>query len=78
MLLDERDRLLGGTGQLTDRQREILRLMARGLSNREIAARRFVSVKAVEYQLANAYRKLGISTRSELPAALGAEAAPDR
>jgi DNA-binding CsgD family transcriptional regulator len=35
-------------------------------------------VKAVEYHLANVYRKLGISSRAELPAALDVGVAGDR
>ncbi|MFP5326224.1 MAG: helix-turn-helix transcriptional regulator, partial [Acidimicrobiia bacterium] len=69
---------VSGPDALTPTERAVAQLAVDGLSNREIAARRFVSVKAVEYHLANAYRKLGISTRSALPVALGAEAAPDR
>lgn len=69
---------VSGPGALTPTERAVARLAADGLSNREIAARRFVSVKAVEYQLANAYRKLGISSRSELRDALGATAEGDR
>ncbi|MGV3758287.1 MAG: LuxR C-terminal-related transcriptional regulator, partial [Actinomycetota bacterium] len=65
---------VSGPDALTPTELAVAQLAAEGLANREIAARRFVSVKAVEYQLANAYRKLGISSRAELPAALGPEA----
>lgn len=41
-----------------------------GLTNKEIAARRFVSVKAVEFHLANAFRKLGVDRRAGLAAAM--------
>jgi DNA-binding CsgD family transcriptional regulator len=40
------------------------------MSNREIAATRFVTVKTVEWHLANIYRKLGIRRRSQLRDAL--------
>jgi DNA-binding CsgD family transcriptional regulator len=39
---------------------------AEGMSNREIAAALFISVKTVETSLTSAYRKLGIRSRSQL------------
>jgi DNA-binding CsgD family transcriptional regulator len=42
---------------LTDREAEILRLLANGCSNQEIAAKLVVSVRTVERHLRNAYRK---------------------
>jgi DNA-binding NarL/FixJ family response regulator len=41
-------------------------LAVRGLQNREIAARLFMSVKTVEAHLTRIYRKLGVRTRVEL------------
>jgi DNA-binding CsgD family transcriptional regulator len=46
-------------------------LAAEGRTNREIAQGLFVTVKTVETHLGNAYRKLGVAARSELPGALG-------
>ena len=51
---------------LTDRERDVVALVARGLSNREAAAELYVSAKAVEYHLGNVYAKLGIRSRREL------------
>jgi DNA-binding CsgD family transcriptional regulator len=51
---------------LTEREREIVTLAARGLSNREIADRLTVSVRTVEGHLYRAGNKLGVSDRSEL------------
>jgi DNA-binding CsgD family transcriptional regulator len=51
---------------LTPREREIALLAARGLSSREIAARLVVSVRTVDNTLLRAYRKLGISRRTQL------------
>jgi DNA-binding CsgD family transcriptional regulator len=51
---------------LTEREREIVSLAARGLSNREIADRLAVSVRTVEGHLYRAGNKLGVSDRSEL------------
>lgn len=55
---------------LTPSERRIVELAAAGQSNPRIAQALFVTVKTVESHLANAYRKLGVSTRYELPAAL--------
>jgi DNA-binding CsgD family transcriptional regulator len=51
---------------LSRREEEIARLAARGLSNREIAERLFVSVRTVEGHLHRLYAKLGVNDRSEL------------
>ena len=53
-------------GPLTQRESEVARLAARGLSDRQIAEELVVSVRTVQSHLASAYRKLGIRSRSEL------------
>ncbi len=50
---------------LTAREEEVLRLLARGLRNKEIAARLFVSERTVNFHLANIYQKLNVSGRTE-------------
>src|SRR3989304_1789946 len=45
---------------LTDREREILELLAQGLSNKTIATRLYLSVRTVEGHLANIYSQLGV------------------
>ena len=50
---------------LTDRERDVLRLLAEGLSNKAIAARLYLSVRTVEGHLANAYTRLGVHSRTE-------------
>jgi HD-GYP domain-containing protein (c-di-GMP phosphodiesterase class II)/DNA-binding CsgD family transcriptional regulator len=49
---------------LTDREIEVLRLAARGLSNKAIAAELFVSPRTVQHQLASVYDKTGRRTRA--------------
>jgi DNA-binding NarL/FixJ family response regulator len=56
---------------LTAREREIVSLVAGGLSNRQIAERLVVSVRTVEGHLYRACAKLGVSDRTELAAVLG-------
>lgn len=55
---------------LTPQERTIVRLAARGLSNRDIAAQLYLSPRTVGYHLYKAFPKLGVGARSEL-AALG-------
>jgi DNA-binding CsgD family transcriptional regulator len=59
-------------GDLTDSETRVAELAATGLTNRQVAAQLFVSPKTVEATLARAYRKLGIRSRAELGARLGA------
>ncbi len=56
--------------ELTEGERRVAELAASGLTNREVAARLFMSPKTVEANLARAYRKLGIRSRAELGACL--------
>lgn len=51
---------------LTPRERELVRMVAAGLCNAEIAARLTLSVRTVETHLSAAYRKLGVLNRQQL------------
>lgn len=53
---------------LTPQELQISQLAAQGLSNRDIAARLFLSPRTVAYHLYKAYPKLGVSSRGELAA----------
>ncbi|MGZ4146665.1 MAG: LuxR C-terminal-related transcriptional regulator, partial [Actinomycetota bacterium] len=52
--------------RLTQTEEQVASLVATGLTNREVAARLFVSVSTVESNLRRAYRKLGVRSRAEL------------
>ena len=60
----EQDRL--HASGLTAQQVQIATLVAEGATNREIAARLFISVKTVEATLTRVYRKLGIRSRVDI------------
>jgi len=62
--------VLSGLEALTPSERRVAEMAADGLSNRDIAQALFVTPKTVEVHLSNAYRKLEISSRSQLPLAL--------
>ena len=67
-----RPRRIGVTGaaSLTPSERRVARLAADGRSNKEIAQALFVTLRTVEMHLSNAYRKLNIRSRHDLPRAL--------
>jgi DNA-binding NarL/FixJ family response regulator len=51
---------------LTDRERQVILLIAEGLKNRQIAQRLFISPTTVTHHLSSIYSKLGVSDRLEL------------
>ena len=65
---------LSGVESLTPSERRIGAMAAEGMSNPQIAQALFLTRRTVEMHLSNAYRKLDISSREELPAALAAPA----
>lgn len=52
--------------ELSDREEEVLRMIAWGYSNKEVASRLELSVKTVEVHKANAMRKLGMRSRIDI------------
>ncbi|HEX6268944.1 MAG TPA: response regulator transcription factor [Anaerolineales bacterium] len=56
---------MSALASLTDRERDVLDLLAQGLSNKMIAARLYLSVRTVEGHLANIYSQLGVHSRTE-------------
>ncbi len=55
-----------GLDLLSAREREVMQLLARGYTYREIGSRLFISVKTVESHASNVLRKLQLSNRNEL------------
>jgi DNA-binding NarL/FixJ family response regulator len=51
---------------LTEREREVMRLIARGYAYKEVGSELFISVKTVETHVSNVLRKLQLSSRHEL------------
>jgi DNA-binding CsgD family transcriptional regulator len=55
-------------GALSNRERDVLRLLGEGLTNREIAQRLFISPKTAEHHVGRIFRKLSVKTRAEAAA----------
>ncbi|GLY05323.1 transcriptional regulator [Actinoplanes sp. NBRC 101535] len=65
------------TAVLTEQERRVAEQVARGATNREVAAALFISPKTIEFHLRGVYRKLGLRSRVELARLMGrAEAGP--
>jgi DNA-binding NarL/FixJ family response regulator len=52
--------------ELTPQEEAVTRLVAQGLSNKEVAAELYVSPKTVQYHLTRIYSKLGVRSRVDL------------
>ena len=64
-------RRTGGAGALTQREREVARLVAAGASNPEIAQALFLSRKTIERHVSNLLKKTRARNRTELAARVG-------
>ena len=54
-----------GPGELTDREQQVLALIAEGLTNGQIGQRLFISTKTVSVHVSAILRKLGVASRTE-------------
>lgn len=57
---------------LTPRERQVASMAASGLTNAEIATRLFVTTSTVEFHMNKVFRKLGVTSRKQIPRAIGA------
>ena len=57
-----------GAGHLTEREQEVLRLLDRGLTNKQISSRLIIAVTTVKNHVHNILEKLGAHTRGEAAA----------
>jgi two-component system response regulator DevR len=62
---------------LTEREREVIALLARGMTNREIGETMFVSESTAKFHVRNVMRKLGVRRRAEVAYAVGKQGLPE-
>ena len=67
------ERPVSGWGSLTDTERSVALLVAQGLTNRQAAARMFISPHTVKFHLSQVFRKLQLGSRVELARAAPGE-----
>jgi DNA-binding CsgD family transcriptional regulator len=55
---------MGRPAGLTEREAEVIGLLARGLQTKQVARRLGISIKTADHHIQNAYAKIGVSTRA--------------
>ena len=70
------EREVTGVAALTPREREVALLVARGLTNAELARRLYISPRTAAVHVSNILRKLGVSSRTDVSRALNLTEAP--
>jgi len=63
LTLHNKDR--NGENRLTAREREVLKLIAEGMINKEIATKLYISEKTVKNHVSSIFRKLNVSDRTQ-------------
>jgi DNA-binding CsgD family transcriptional regulator len=63
--------LMTGWTDLTDTERTVAELVARGMTNKQVGRRLFLSRHTIDYHLRRVFKKLGLNSRVELARALG-------
>ena len=63
---DSRTQAPGSDGHLSPREREVALLVARGLTNRQLANELFISTRTADHHVANILAKLGLDTRAQI------------
>ena len=63
--LTSQDKEKYGENRLTTREREVLKLIAEGMINKEIATKLYISEKTVKNHVSNIFRKLNVSDRTQ-------------
>jgi DNA-binding NarL/FixJ family response regulator len=62
---EEQTAATSGPDQITERELEVLKLAAQGLSNRDIARQLGISVRTAQTHLSNVFNKIGVGSRTE-------------
>ncbi|WP_323378104.1 response regulator transcription factor [Streptomyces cyaneochromogenes] len=70
--------LEAGSPPLTSRQHQIVRLVAQGATNKEVAARLYLSPRTVDCHLRRIFERLGITSRADLIRRCAADAGSGR